>query len=249
LAVKGYRIISVQYPPFDTFADLCQGLESFLDFLGVSSVHLFGSGLGGYIALCYVTQYQKRVRSIILCNSYCRLHGDTMTGISWVPAFFLKQKLLGKLPDYELESKVADSVDFMVAQIESLSQEEIASRLILEASPNFFDIHQMFPFDQSKVTLIDAVDNNCSSDTIRDELNLFFPLAHQALLKSGGPFPYISRPDEVNLYIEVHCRRLKNESLQLDEQPSVQPSPDKLSVNVHSEIHAQRKIDESDDSD
>ena len=34
-----------------------------------------------------------------------------------------------------------------------------------------------------------------------------YPNAKRAHLKSGGNFPYLSRPDEVNLYIQVSTVR------------------------------------------
>jgi len=39
---------------------------------------------------------------------------------------------------------------------------------------------------------------------LKDELTERYPEARRAYLKSGGDFPFLSRPDEVNLHLQVH---------------------------------------------
>jgi len=221
LAVKGYRIVSVQYPPYENFSDLLQGLDFFFEYLGSNSLHLFGSGLGGYLALGYITRFQKRVASLILCNSFCNLfhfRENSLPGIKWIPGFFLKQKLCSYLPNYEVENRIADSIDFIVRQIETLTQEELVTRFLLESGQNIVDPKSEFPFDQNKITIIDSLDNTYVPEAAKEELYQFLPLSSQAFLKSGGIFPFISRHEEVNLYVEVHCRRLNYMNLMVDEE-------------------------------
>lgn len=43
-------------------------------------------------------------------------------------------------------------------------------------------------------------------DKLKHEVYKFYPGSKQALLKDGGDFPFLSRSDEVNMYIEVHLR-------------------------------------------
>jgi maspardin len=194
LAVKGYRIISVQIPSYEDFNELMQGLDSFFAYLEVHTLHLFGAGLGGYISLCYISKHQKRVASLILCNSFCSLRHfqkDTLPGVKWIPGFYLKQTLCSHLPDWELENRVADSIDFIVSQIETLTQEDISCRMLLLANPNFFSLQEDFPFDQSKITIIDTLDNTSYKEPVREELYRFFPLATQATIKTGKLFPFL----------------------------------------------------------
>jgi maspardin len=191
LAVKGYRIVSVQIPPYEEYNALLQGLELFFEYLEVLTLHLFGAGLGGYIALCYISKHQKRVASLILCNSFCSLRHfqkEALPAVKWLPGFYLKQQLCKQLPDWELEHRIADSIDFIVSQIDTLTQEDIAYRMILLASSNFFSLQEDFPFDQSKITIIDTLDNTACKEPVREELYRFFPLATQATLKSGMLF-------------------------------------------------------------
>lgn len=38
---------------------------------------------------------------------------------------------------------------------------------------------------------------------LKDELGERYPDARRAYLKTGGDFPFLSRPDEVNLHLQV----------------------------------------------
>ncbi|KAB1217084.1 Maspardin [Morella rubra] len=46
------------------------------------------------------------------------------------------------------------------------------------------------------------------SQHLKDELSERYPEARRAYLKSGGDFPFLSRPDEVNLHLQLHLRRV-----------------------------------------
>lgn len=39
---------------------------------------------------------------------------------------------------------------------------------------------------------------------LKDEVSERYPGARRALIKSGGDFPFLSRPDEINLHLKVH---------------------------------------------
>ncbi|EMS52269.1 hypothetical protein TRIUR3_07628 [Triticum urartu] len=50
---------------------------------------------------------------------------------------------------------------------------------------------------------------------LKDQVNERYPSAKRAVLRTGGDFPFLSRPDEVNLYLQLHLRRV-----------GVEPRPD-----------------------
>lgn len=56
------------------------------------------------------------------------------------------------------------------------------------------------------VTIIDVFDEYALSSPVREELYKCYPNARLAHLKSGGNFPYLSRSDQVNIYLLV-CRQ------------------------------------------
>lgn len=46
-------------------------------------------------------------------------------------------------------------------------------------------------------------DDSAISESAKESIHKSYPNARRAHLKSGGNFPYLSRTDEVNLYIQV----------------------------------------------
>jgi len=123
-----------------------------------------------------------------------------------MPEFILKRFLLQSLPTSALEASVADSIDFMVSQIDSMTHQELASRLTLNCTVfEEFNPAQL-PIDKSKITIIDCLDEVAIPLKLREEVYKLYPEAKVCEMKVGGNFPYLSRPDEVNLYLEVHLR-------------------------------------------
>jgi len=212
LCPKGYRIVSVQPPAFNSYQRFLKAFDKFIDVLNSSKVHLFGTALGGYLAQCYAQYRPTRVLSLVLCNSFSDTQyyadNNSLIGLfSVTPAFILKRILLANFPSYETEREIANSVDFMVAQLESVSQEDVASRLTLNCTQGPLNAVDL-PLDDKFITVIDCVDDVSLPPKLREEVFKVYPNARQALLKSGGNFPYLSRPSEVNMHLEVHLRIL-----------------------------------------
>jgi len=218
LCPKGYRLVAVQYPAYSTHENWVKAFDKFIDSLKVPKVHLFGTALGGYLAQCYAHYRPGRILSLILCNTFCDtqyyVDNHPFVGIfSWTPDFILKRVLLQNFPDYDVEGEIANSIDFMVEQLETVSQEDLASRLVLNCTLGPL-VAQDIPHD-SKITIIDCLDDIALPERVREEVYKFFPNARQALLKTGGNFPYLSRPDEINLHIEVHLRHCNYEVIEV----------------------------------
>jgi len=72
LSSRGYRVISVQSPPYWSLSQWCQGFKDLLDHLDIEKVHLFGSALGGFLGQKFAeyTRNCPRVASLVLCNSF-----------------------------------------------------------------------------------------------------------------------------------------------------------------------------------
>lgn len=85
-------------------------------------------------------------------------------------------------------------------QLESLSQSELASRLTLNCIPDYVEVHKL---STTPITIIDVFDEYALSSNVRDEMSKCYPHAKLAHLKTGGNFPYLSRADEVNIFLQV----------------------------------------------
>lgn len=72
LQKAGFKSLIVCVPRYPTPDDACAGLERFLDDLGFGKtpLHFFGIGLGGMILQLYTHYFPKKVKSLMLCNSF-----------------------------------------------------------------------------------------------------------------------------------------------------------------------------------
>ena len=148
-----------------------------------------------------------------------------------LPSMVLKKMVMGNFNNEAMDPDVADSIDFMVEkvflklfpflmfscglshfypQLESLSQSELASRLTLNCSSSYVNVSQLQDYC---VTIVDVFDECAITLPVREDMHRSFPNASMAHLKNGGNFPYLSRSDEVNLFIQIHLRRFANSRL------------------------------------
>lgn len=210
LSMKGYRVISVDIPRVWNHHEWIHAFEKFLDAIDVHHIHIYGTSLGGFLAQLFAQHRPRRVKSLVLSNTFL----DTRTFsaampwapvVSWAPSFLLKRYVLTGIRDGPHEPFIADSVDFVVSQVEALSKDDLASRLIL-----MVDSASVGPLllSDASITIMDTNDFCAIAQELKDEVCERYPGARRAYLKSGGDFPFLSRPDEVNLHLQLHLRRV-----------------------------------------
>ncbi|KAM7256378.1 hypothetical protein ACFE04_012119 [Oxalis oulophora] len=210
LSIKGYRVISVDIPRVWNLYEWIQAFEKFLDVIDVHHIHLYGTALGGLLAQLFAQHRPRRVRSLVLSNTFMDTHSFAAAMpwsplVSWTPSFLLKRYVLIGIRDGPHEPFIADSVDFVVSQVETLSREDLAARLTLTV-----DVATVGPLllSDSFITIMDTNDYCAIPQQLKDQLSDKYPGARRAHLKSGGDFPFLSRPDEVNLHLQIHLRRV-----------------------------------------
>ncbi|KAB5564400.1 hypothetical protein DKX38_004454 [Salix brachista] len=136
LSMKGYRVISVDIPRVWNLHEWIQAFEIFLDVIDVHHIHLYGTSLGGFLAQLFAQHRPRRVKSLILSNTFLetRSFASAMPWapvVNWTPSFLLKRYVLTGIRDGPHEPFIADSVDFVASQVETLSSDDLASRLTL----------------------------------------------------------------------------------------------------------------------
>ncbi|CAN4077895.1 unnamed protein product [Withania somnifera] len=210
LSMKGYRIISVDIARAWNNHEWIQAFEKFLDAIDVHHIHLYGTALGGFLAQLFAQHRPRRVRSLVLSNTFVETTSFSASMpwapiVSWAPSFLLKRHVLSGIRDSPQEPFIADSVDFVVSQVETLSREDLASRLTLTT-----DAASVGPLllPDFSITLMDTNDYCATPQSLKDQVCERYPGARRASLKSGGDFPFLSRPDEVNLHLQLHLRRV-----------------------------------------
>lgn len=210
LSMKGYRVISVDIPRVWNHQEWIHAFEKFLDTINIHHVHLYGTSLGGFLAQIFAQHRPRRVKSLVLSNTFLDTQKFSTAMpwspiVSWTPSFLLKRYILTGIRDGPHEPFIADSVDFVVGQVETLSREDLSSRLTLNvvaASVGPLTLSDSF------ITIMDTNDYCAIPQHLKDQVSERYPSARRAFLKSGGDFPFLSRPDEVNLYLQLHLRRV-----------------------------------------
>ncbi|XP_074650527.1 maspardin-like [Tubulanus polymorphus] len=209
LSAVGCRVIAVEYPVYWSIGEWCEGFRKLLDYLHLDKVHVFGASLGGFLAQKFAqyTCKSPRVHSLLLCNSFVDtsvFQQSTTAHSFWLmPALLLKKMVMGNFDTGIVDKDIADSIDFMVDKLDSMSQQELASRLTLNCLNSYVEPQKI---SNVPVTLMDVYDESALSQLVREETYKCYPDAKRAHMKSGGNFPYLSRADEVNLYIQIHLR-------------------------------------------
>ncbi|KAH9316379.1 hypothetical protein KI387_025006, partial [Taxus chinensis] len=210
LGMKGYRVIAADAPPVWSHQEWVNTFEKFLDAIDIHHVHLYGTELGGFLAQIFAQYRPRRVKSLVLSNTFLETHyfadkTPWSSLINWTPCFMLKRHILTGLPNEPQEPFIADSIDFVVNQLETLERNELASRLILKTSSA--SISRLLLPD-SEITIMDTNDYSAVPRELKNQLMERYPAAREAFLKTGGYFPFLSRPDEVNLHLQLHLRRV-----------------------------------------
>eukprot|EP01083_Nonionella_stella_P084554 234119_1 len=208
LVPRGYRVISCQFPAYYSVDEFTRGFDRFLDIFKLQKVHLLGVSLGGYLVLHYAKRYPLRVQSLILCNSFCETsvffqNAPCLSLFRMMPEFLLKKYILDNYPSYVADPDVAKAVDFMVLQLESISRSDLASRLTLNCTlGSVYDIE----IPRKRITVIDSLDAFSLPESLRDSLYNLVHGARISNLKTGGDFPFLSRPEEFTMLLQVHLR-------------------------------------------
>lgn len=211
LAPRGYRVLSVQIPVYWTVAEFCDAFHAFLDTVPHRRVHLYGAGLGGFLAMHYAARKPDRVASLVLTHSFLSTANLNLRipysapVLRWLPEFLLRATMSAILPKGRVSLDMANAAELAIGHTLACPRDALASRMALSVTNSTVVNRVHIP--QTSITLIDALDRQPQALELSELTASQFPDARRALLKSGGDFPYISAPDDVNVHLVVHMRR------------------------------------------
>ncbi|CRH01510.1 acid cluster protein 33 homologue, putative [Plasmodium relictum] len=220
LSNLGFRVISFQYPCYNYLKDWIKNMCNILEYLNIKKAHFFASDLGGYLIQLYAKLYPSKIQSLILCNSYRKT--DDFAAIaslrniygklySFLPHVLLKKIILENyiyINYVNIDLKEKNSLEFMSNEIDLISASDLGGRISLQLSSDIID--RIYVNDKC-ITILQTL-NNMYSDSLNEDMKKAYPFAKHAIMKSGGDFPYLSRYEEVNMYILVHLRNNCNAS-------------------------------------
>ena len=84
----GYHIISVDIPRVWNHTEWIQAFEKFLDAINVHHIHLYGTSLGDFLAQLFAQYRPRRVRSLVLSNSFSETQSFS-AAMPWAPIEFV----------------------------------------------------------------------------------------------------------------------------------------------------------------
>jgi len=213
LSGRGYRVLAAEWPPYYSLKEWCQGFKDLLDHMNLERVHLFGAALGGFLAQKFAehTRNCPRVASLVLCNTFTDTtifkYSEESSAFWLMPSVVLKRLVMSGLEGAHMDQQMVDATDFILERLESLGHAQLASRLTLTCAPAHVEPQNV---NDLPVTIIDVFDECALTQEVREETYKFYPSAKMGHLKSGGNFPYLSRSDEVNLYLFIHLRNFES---------------------------------------
>ena len=117
-----------------------------------------------------------------------------------MPGSMLRGMVMGGLETDSPDPTLVRASDFMAERLETLGQATLASRLSINCTPAYVKPHLV---NDLPVTVLNVWDHSALSQEVKEEVYKCYPGAKQAHLKNGGNFPFLSRSDEVNMYLLV----------------------------------------------
>ncbi|PFH34232.1 hypothetical protein BESB_073840 [Besnoitia besnoiti] len=100
------------------------------------------------------------------------------------------------------DMQTRNSKEFLICNLDAISAKDLAARLALQMSIGSSTPLQTTP---EKMLIIQSLDAQVPAD-VAEELRNFCPGAKVAEIRDGGQFPFLSRPEEVTLHVQVHLR-------------------------------------------
>lgn len=211
LPPRGYRVISIQIPVYWTIGEFCDAFHLFLETIPHRRFHLYGAGLGGFLAMHYAVRKPDNVASLILTHSFLATENLNLcvpyspTVLRWLPDFLVRSTMRAILPKGRVSLDMANAAEFAIGHTIHCSREVLASRLALSTTSS--TVVNRVHISQNAITLIDTLDRQQPALQLSELTASQLSEARRALLKNGGDFPYIVAFDDVNVHLLVHLRR------------------------------------------
>uniref|UniRef100_A0A3B0NHF3 Alpha/beta hydrolase family, putative n=1 Tax=Theileria annulata TaxID=5874 RepID=A0A3B0NHF3_THEAN len=222
--LQGYRCISAQYPEYETPYEWISGFSHFLDYLNLYKPCVFGSDLGGFLLQLFVQTYPNMLSSIILCNSYRKTDDFSFSPVlrevygnlyMLLPHIILKNLYIefyicpkNEDIDQRVELREQYAKEFMACELDHISASDLGSRITLQLTCDYVYNKDLNGFDQDKILLIETNNNNIPYN-LKQDIKLWYSNSKVGYLKSGGDFPYLTRPEEIAVFVQVHMNNVK----------------------------------------
>ncbi|ETL28153.1 hypothetical protein F441_18911 [Phytophthora nicotianae CJ01A1] len=184
LGAKGFRVLAIQHPIVWTHEEWIQSFDRFLNAMNLPEVHVYAVSLGAYLIQRYMSHYPQRVASLAMTQGFCDTqvygaNGPCIKMLPYMPDFYVRKYILERFPK-RIPNKDAQNhaMEYMMSQLGTLSQQEIASRLTLNClscDPESWKVS----LPDAKITLIDSYEDTSLPTSLKDQVGYRYPRAKQ----------------------------------------------------------------------
>ena len=210
IALAGdFRLISVSYPPISDLNALRSGLNAILAQEQVSSCHIIGSSMGGYLAQYIACMQPDRVDSIVLANTFVPT-SPVLRSAPMLRAAILSLPLPVLLSAFRRltlrrlapagENHPLLRAYLMEVSYSGLGKNDMLARLDCVRQP-FIPLPpeaQLFP-----MLIIDADNDPLIQPHIRRSLPQLYPAARHHSFANAGHFSYINQADAFTAVLQA----------------------------------------------
>ncbi|KAF1781335.1 Alpha/Beta hydrolase fold [Phytophthora cactorum] len=190
---KGFRVLSIQHPIVWTHEEWIHSFDRFLNAMNLSEIHVYAVSLGAYLIQRYMSLYPQRVASLAMTQGFCdtRAYGANAPCIKmlpYMPDFYVRKYILERfpkpIPHMDTQNQ---AIEYMMDQLGTLSQQEIASRLTLNSLSCDPEGWKIFLPDD-KITLIDSYEDTSLPTSLKDQIGCRYPGAKQVFSMVSNHF-------------------------------------------------------------
>ncbi|KAG1711823.1 hypothetical protein DVH05_009065 [Phytophthora capsici] len=188
LGAKGFRVVAIQYPVVWTHEEWIHSFDRFLNAMNLSEIHVYAVSLGAYLIQRYMSLYPQRVVSLAMTQGFCDTHvfganAPCIKMLPYMPDFYVRKYILERFPKQVPHMDAQNqAIEYMLEQLGTLTQQEIASRLTLTCLSCDSESWKIFLPDE-KITLIDSYEDTSLPTTLKDQLGCRYPRAKQVTLQ------------------------------------------------------------------
>lgn len=203
------RVISVTYPMIGNAIAIADDAVRLLDKLGIEKAHILGSSLGGIIAQTVAARHPARTNHVFVANSLATIDAirallPPPAQVARTPPAVLKAIVLDNMTGWPEPAPEFTAIKaFLRNELETrFTGRAFKARALALAGLDGIPSARVPP---DRMTVIQARDDPLIAPETRQSVTERYPDAFVHTFKSGGHFPYITRPDE---YVAVLRRRM-----------------------------------------
>jgi pimeloyl-ACP methyl ester carboxylesterase len=196
---RQFRVITPDYPPVSSLAQMTDGLLAILDAEGVERAEVSGGSFGGLLAQALVRQAPERVASLVLSHTGApdaKRRAVATAVVAAMPMRLLRGLLKARL------GKTLDAADtfwrrYFDRAIDQMTKADIVSRVRLQAE---FGARTWGPDDLAswpgRVLLIEGEDDPLFPPAARARLRALYPSAEVHRFQGTGHAAAVLKPEE-----------------------------------------------------